>query len=113
MSPTVPARFASEISLIFLLSSGPCQAAEQQYQQLLLELSDLAAQNGRCAQAWRASLRSMYRRRETLYEHQRWARDRLGMRNCDEEELAALEAQLRLQANDAASVGELVKGAER
>ena len=26
-----------------------------------------------------ASLRSMYRRRETLYDHQRWAREQLGL----------------------------------
>lgn len=59
-----------------------------------------------------ASLRSIYRRRETLYDHQRWARERLGLRNFDEDEEAALETQLRLQANDAASLDELVKGAE-
>jgi hypothetical protein len=28
-----------------------------------------------------ASLRSIYRRRETLYDHQRWARERLRLRN--------------------------------
>ncbi|MDM0002815.1 DUF4158 domain-containing protein [Variovorax sp. J22P240] len=60
-----------------------------------------------------ASLRSIYRRRETLYDHQRWAREQLGLGNCGEEELAALKTQLRVQANDAASVDELVKGAER
>ncbi|VTU45939.1 Transposase, TnpA family (plasmid) [Variovorax sp. SRS16] len=60
-----------------------------------------------------ASLRSMYRRRETLYDHQRWAREQLGLSSCGDKELAALKAQLRIQANDAASIDELVKGAER
>ncbi|MBT2303890.1 Tn3 family transposase [Variovorax paradoxus] len=59
-----------------------------------------------------ASLRSMYRRRETLYDHQRWAREQLGLGSCGDDELAALKAQLRVQANDAASIDELVKEAE-
>ena len=52
-----------------------------------------------------ASLRSIYRRRETLYDHQRWARERLGLRNFDGDEPAALQ--------ELASLDELVKGAER
>jgi hypothetical protein len=59
-----------------------------------------------------ASLRSIYRRRETLYDHQRWARERLRLRNFDGDELAALQEQLGLQASDVASLDELVKGAE-
>jgi hypothetical protein len=60
-----------------------------------------------------ASLRSIYRRRETQYDHQRWARERLGLRDLDQDEYAALDKQLRIQAGDAASLDELVKRAER
>jgi len=41
------------------------------------------------------------------------ARERLGLRDFDQEEHAALDTQLRIQAGDAASLDELVKRAER
>jgi len=43
-----------------------------------------------------ASVRSIYRRRETLYDRQRWSRERLRLRNFDGEEAAALQEQLGL-----------------
>jgi hypothetical protein len=37
----------------------------------------------------------MYRRRETLYDHQRWSREQRGLHSCGDKELAVLEAQRR------------------
>src|SRR2546428_11101346 len=58
-----------------------------------------------------ASLRTIYKRRETLYDHQRWARERLGLRAFDDPLLAELRQELKAQAKDAACVDDLVKGA--
>ncbi|MEJ8852263.1 DUF4158 domain-containing protein [Variovorax rhizosphaerae] len=61
-----------------------------------------------------ASLRSLYaRRRPTLYEHQQWARDYLGLRELDPAAEADLVALLALQAADAAHPDELVTSACR
>ena len=48
-----------------------------------------------------ASLRSLYARRPTLYEHQQWARDYLGLRDLDPTAEAALVAMLGLHAAEA------------
>jgi hypothetical protein len=58
-----------------------------------------------------ASLRSLYERRPTLYEHQQWARDYLGLRDLDPAAEAALTAMLALHAAEAAHIDDLVASA--
>ena len=58
-----------------------------------------------------ASLRSLYARRPTLYEHQQWARDYLGLRDLDPSAETALVAMLALHAAEAAHADELVTSA--
>lgn len=58
-----------------------------------------------------ASLRSMYRRRETAFEHQRWAREHLGLANATPATFADLKEVLLAHAKDAVSVDELVTAA--
>lgn len=60
-----------------------------------------------------ASLRSLYERRPTLYEHQHWARDYLGLRDLDAAAEADLAAMLALHAAEAAHSDELVTSACR
>ena len=56
-----------------------------------------------------ASLRSLYARRATLYEHQKWARTHADLDFPDEGESAKLRIALAEFAKDAASVDELVQ----
>jgi len=58
-----------------------------------------------------ASLRSLYERRPTLYEHQQWARDYFGLRDLDPTAEMALVAMLGLPAAEAAHADELVTSA--
>lgn len=58
-----------------------------------------------------ASLRSIYRRRETAFEHQLWARRHLRLQDPTPEIFAELKEVLLAQANDAVSVDELVTAA--
>ncbi|MDM0109851.1 Tn3 family transposase [Variovorax sp. J22R24] len=58
-----------------------------------------------------ASLRSLYERRPTLYEHQQWARDYLGLSDLDRAAEASLVAMLALHAAEAAHADELVTSA--
>jgi TnpA family transposase len=55
-----------------------------------------------------ASLRSIYKRRETLYDHQQWARNHAGMLSVDDSTLAKLRHALDEYAKSTASVDELV-----
>ncbi|VTU42441.1 DUF4158 domain-containing protein [Variovorax sp. RA8] len=103
-------RLGVAVQLVFLRASGRPLDRFAMVPRTLLQ--HLAKELG-VTQTSIASLRSMYRRRETLYDHQRWAREQLGLGSCGDKELAALKAQLRGQANDAASIDELVNGAER
>jgi hypothetical protein len=58
-----------------------------------------------------ASLRSLYQRRPTLYEHQQWARNYLGLRDLDAAAEADLVAMLALHAAEAAHADDLVTSA--
>lgn len=58
-----------------------------------------------------ASLRGIYKRRETLSEHQLWARRHLGIEDFDASRKEDLRAMLQAQAPDAASVDDLVTAA--
>ncbi|MBL8308795.1 MAG: Tn3 family transposase [Burkholderiales bacterium] len=60
-----------------------------------------------------ASLRALYKRRSTLFEHQQWARERAGFHDPLGEALSSLNQALSDWARGAASIDELVKSAER
>ncbi len=55
-----------------------------------------------------ASLRSIYKRRETAFEHQKWARDHLGIQPASKSTSAELASVLSAQAGAVATVDELV-----
>ncbi len=55
-----------------------------------------------------ATLRSIYQRRQTAYEHQVWARRHLGLGEATKAKLAELKKVLLVQSGDAVSVDELV-----
>lgn len=59
-----------------------------------------------------ASLKTIYERRSTLYEHQQWAREFAGITAPGDEVLLELRAALEQLAKTAASVDELVQSAE-
>ena len=58
-----------------------------------------------------ASLRSMYARRQTLYEHQLWLKGYLGLNDVDQAASDRLVTHLSAQAREAISVDELVVAA--
>jgi TnpA family transposase len=55
-----------------------------------------------------ASLKTLYKRRSTLYEHQAWAKERLGYREPDEHVFKRLTGVLAEHASAAVSLDELV-----
>ncbi|EHP38557.1 transposase [Cupriavidus basilensis OR16] len=55
-----------------------------------------------------ASLKTLYQRRPTLYEHQQWVKEHLGIKPFDVTSQAALLEVLRVQAAAAADLDELV-----
>lgn len=59
-----------------------------------------------------ASLKTIYERVATLYEHQKWARDFAGITDAHDTTMAALGEALEHLASAAASVDELVQEAE-
>jgi TnpA family transposase len=59
------------------------------------------------------SLRAIYKRGKTLYEHQTWARDHLGLESFRAEQKVDLTGVLKRQAGEAASIDELVGEANR
>ena len=60
-----------------------------------------------------ASLRSIYLRTQTLYQHQLWAKTCLGLRKYEANDQAELAAAMHVQANDAAHPDELVQAANQ
>ena len=58
-----------------------------------------------------ASLRSIYKRRQTLSKHQLWAKTHLGLRELEIDDEAAMTAALLAQAADASHADDLVKSA--
>jgi hypothetical protein len=60
-----------------------------------------------------ASLRSLYRRRATLHDHQQWARARSGFAEPSDHEIDELSKALKQWASGAASVDDLVQESER
>jgi Domain of unknown function (DUF4158) len=55
-----------------------------------------------------ASLRALYKRRATLFEHQQWAREHAGLREPEDDDVIALKEALNDWARSAASIDELV-----
>lgn len=58
------------------------------------------------------TLRAIYKRQRTLYEHQSWAREYLGLKVPADEDLAAAKTALKAQAAEVASADELVATAQ-
>ena len=58
-----------------------------------------------------ASLKAIYKRPRTLYDHQRWAREQLGLSDLDNEHREMLVNVLRAQAAEVPSVDDLVNTA--
>lgn len=58
-----------------------------------------------------ASLRSIYKRRQTLSKHQLWAKNYLGLRELELDDEAALTSALLAQAADASHADDLVQSA--
>lgn len=59
-----------------------------------------------------ASLRSMYARRQTLYEHQLWLKEYLGLNDVDQAASDRLVTHLSAQSREAISADELVLAAK-
>jgi hypothetical protein len=58
-----------------------------------------------------ASLRSIYRRKQTLFSHQRWAKEYLGLTELEPAQEQDLVSALEVQAQDAAHTDDLVQAA--
>jgi len=58
-----------------------------------------------------ASLRTIYQRYKTLYEHQVWACDYLGLTSIEPEQWAGLEAWMRQDASESLTLDELIEHA--
>jgi hypothetical protein len=56
-----------------------------------------------------ASLRSIYRRKQTLFSHQRWAKEYLGLTELEAAQEQDLVSALEVQAQDAAHTDDLVQ----
>lgn len=58
-----------------------------------------------------ASLRSLYERAPTLYDHQGWARKYLGIRNLDAQAEAAVVSMLQMRSTEASHTDDLIAAA--
>jgi hypothetical protein len=59
-----------------------------------------------------ASLRAIYQRRPTLYTHQQWVKDYLGLKDVDQRASDELATYLQAHASEVVSVDELVTAAQ-
>jgi hypothetical protein len=78
--------------------------------QLLHSLSGTLGVNALAIQV--ASLKTLYSRPATRFEHQRWARDYAGLKTLGPEDQQKFNAVLALLSNSAVSTQDLVKSAE-
>lgn len=60
-----------------------------------------------------ASLKTIYGRRQTLYEHQLWAKEYLGIKDADAAANGELDRYLRAQANEVTSIEDLLSLSRR
>lgn len=112
----ISARFRADrragvaVMLLFLRASGrPLDRVSTLPRALLHHVGE--AIGGRAPTI--ASLRSIYQRRPTHYEHQLWAKEYLGLKDVDKSTSDLLVDYLNAQANEVSSVDELVTSACR
>ncbi|WP_353506748.1 Tn3 family transposase [Variovorax sp. J31P179] len=101
-------RVAAAIQLLFLRASGRPMDRFATVPKVLLRSVCEAL---RSPSVSIASLRSLYERRQTLYEHQAWARTYLGLNDLDEVQRQKLEQVLAVAALEAAHPDDLVRTA--
>ncbi|PSL80257.1 hypothetical protein C7T35_33120 [Variovorax sp. WS11] len=101
-------RVAAAIQLLFLRASGRPMDRFATVPKVLLR--SVCEASGSLSVSI-ASLRSLYERRQTLYEHQAWARMYLGLGDLDEVQLQKLEQVLAVAALEAAHPDDLVRTA--
>ena len=92
-------RVAGALQMLFLRA---CGRPMDRFSVLPRKLLQYVAEALEASPLTIASLRSLYERRPTLYEHQQWARDYLGLSALDPTAEAALVAMLALHAAEAA-----------
>ena len=101
-------RVAAAIQMLFLRASGrPMDRFASVPKTLLRSVCD-AFQTPAVSIA---SLRSLYARRQTLYEHQAWARTYLGLQDLDETQVEQLQQVLTIAALEAAHPDDLAETA--
>ncbi len=92
-------RVAAAIQMLFLRASGrPMDRFASVLKTLLRSVCD-ALQTSAVSIA---TLRSLYERRQTLYEHQAWSRTYLGLQDFDDAKVKQLEQVLAVAALEAA-----------
>jgi len=101
-------RVAGALQLLFLRA---CGLPMDRFSVLPRNLLRYVTETLEAAPLTIASLRSLYERRPTLYEHQQWARDYLGLKDLDATAEAALVAMLALHAAEAPHPDDLVTSA--
>ncbi len=99
-------RVAAAIQMLFLRASGrPMDRFASVPKTLLRSVCDAFQSSGVSI----ASLRSLYARRQTLYEHQAWARTYLGLQELDESHTEKLQKVLAVAALEAAHPDDLAE----
>ena len=97
-------RVAAAIQMLFLRASGrPMDRFASVPKTLLRSVCDAFQSSAVTI----ASLRSLYARRQTLYEHQAWARTHLGLQDLDDTGVDQLQAVLAVAALEAAHPNDL------
>ncbi|HVK93862.1 MAG TPA: Tn3 family transposase [Noviherbaspirillum sp.] len=102
-------RVGAAIQLLFLRAAG---RPFDRYASIPRSLLRYVGEALRVAAPGIASLRAIYERRQTLYEHQAWARDYLDLKDVDQEASDQLETYLQAHANEVVSIDELVKATQ-
>lgn len=101
-------RVAAAIQLLFLRASGRPMDRFASVPKTLLRSVCEALQTPAVSIA---SLRSLYERRQTLYEHRAWSRAYLGLQDLDEGQVTQLEQVLTIAALEAAHPDDLTETA--
>ena len=101
-------RVAAAIQMLFLRASGRPMDRFASVPKTLLRFVCDAFQTPAVSIA---SLRSLYARRQTLYEHQAWARTYLGLQDLDETQVEQLQQVLAIAALEAAHPDDLAETA--
>ena len=102
-------RLGGALQLVFIRATGRSLARVASVPRSLLKsLCSALGQNETAI----VSLKTLYQRRSTLYEHHKWAVEASGLSSVDESALTQLQTALREIASTAASVDDLVKEAE-